>query len=110
MSSLLLSTKLCTTSGTFDVRQISDDARRDIPTTASSMPNLGGDIGLLVNWWATIDFLPWRFERQPCIMCCVTFVNDDEHEELMTRKVTPPQTRFGDCYDSVRVEQINKRF
>jgi kynurenine formamidase len=69
---------------------------------------LGGDIDLLLNRRMTIGFFPWRFvDGESCIGRCVAMVDDDEYEELMSRKAELPQTRFGDCYDMAHVKQLN---
>ncbi len=47
-------------------------------------------------------------DGESCIGRCVALVDDDEYEELMTRKAELPQTRFGDYYDPEHVERINR--
>ena len=69
---------------------------------------LGGDIDLLCNRRTTVGFFPWRFvDGESCIGRCVAMVDDDEYEELMSRKAGMPKTKFGDAYDPAHVEQIN---
>jgi arylformamidase len=69
---------------------------------------IGGDIDLLANRRTTIGFFPWRFvDGESCIGRCVAFVDDDEYENLMSRKDELPQSRFGDCYDPQHVDSIN---
>jgi hypothetical protein len=69
---------------------------------------LGGEIDLLVNRRTTVGFFPWRFvDGESSIGRCVAMVDDDEYEELMSRKAGMPKTKFGDAYDPAHVEQIN---
>jgi arylformamidase len=69
---------------------------------------LGGEIDLLCNQRAMIGFFPWRFvDGESSIGRCVAMVDDDQYEEMMSRKAELPETRFGDCYDPKHVEQIN---
>jgi len=70
---------------------------------------LGGELDLLVNRRTTIGFFPWRFvDGESCIGRCVAFVEDDDYEDLMTRKAKLPTTRFGDAFDPEHVERIDK--
>src|SRR5512136_2707821 len=70
---------------------------------------LGGDIDLLCNQRTTIGFFPWRFvDGESCIGRCVALVDDAEYTELMARKEAMRKTRFGDCYEPVHVEQLNR--
>jgi hypothetical protein len=36
-------------------------------------------------------------------------VPDEEYEELMAKKATMPQTKYGDCYDPTHVERLGGR-
>ena len=38
----------------------------------------------------------------------MAFVDDAEYDELMACKAGMPKTRFGDGYDPVHVERINR--
>ncbi|MEJ5201547.1 MAG: cyclase family protein, partial [Anaerolineales bacterium] len=56
-----------------------------------------------------VGFFPWRFvDGESSIGRAVAFVDDDEYEKLMEKKAKMPKTRFGDAYDPVHVERINK--
>jgi kynurenine formamidase len=69
----------------------------------------GGEIDLLLNRRVTVGFFPWRFvDGESSIGRAVAFVDDDEYEKLMEKKAKMPKTRFGDAYDPVHVERINK--
>jgi arylformamidase len=71
--------------------------------------SVGGEIDLLCNRRTTIGFFPWRFvDGESSIGRCVAMVDDDEYEELMTRRAELPKTRFGDCYDPGHVESISR--
>ena len=70
---------------------------------------IGGEIDLLLNQRATIGFFPWRFvDGEASIGRCVAFVDDDRYEELMAKKASLPQTKFGDAYDPAHVERLNE--
>jgi hypothetical protein len=70
---------------------------------------IGGDIDLIVNRRVQIGFFPWRFvDGESSIGRCVAIVDDDEYDELMARKSDLPKTRFGDAYDPMHVESLNK--
>jgi kynurenine formamidase len=69
----------------------------------------GGELDLLLNRRVQIGFFPWRFvDGESCIGRAVAFVDDQEYEELMTLKATMPTTKFGDAYNPVHVDQLNK--
>ncbi len=70
---------------------------------------IGGEIDLLLNQRATIGFFPWRFvDGEASIGRCVAFVDDDRYEELMAKKASLPQTKFGDAYTPAHVERLNE--
>ncbi len=69
---------------------------------------LGGEIDLLLNRRVQVGFFPWRFvDGESSIGRCVAFVDDDEYEELMAKKMTMAHTKFGDAYEPQHVEHIN---
>lgn len=71
---------------------------------------IGGDLDLLLNRRAEVGFFPWRFvDGESCIGRCVAFVEDDEYDELMTKKAAMPQTKFGDAYNPAHVESLNNQ-
>jgi hypothetical protein len=52
---------------------------------------------------------PWRFvDGESCIARCVAMVEDIEYEALMAKKASMPKTKFGDIFNPVHVESINK--
>jgi arylformamidase len=68
---------------------------------------IGGELDLLVNRRVQVGFFPWRFvDGESSIGRCVAFVEDDEYDELMARKVALPTTKFGDAYDPAHVENL----
>ena len=70
---------------------------------------LGGEIDLLLNRRVTIGMFPWRFvDGESSIGRCVAMVDDAEYEQLMAKKASLPKTKFGDAYNPVHVESINK--
>jgi kynurenine formamidase len=70
---------------------------------------IGGEIDLLLNQRATLGFFPWRFvDGEASIGRCVAFVDDDRYEELMAKKASLPQTKFGDAYNPAHVERLNE--
>lgn len=69
----------------------------------------GGELDLLLNRRVQIGFFPWRFvDGESCIGRAVAFVDDEEYEQLMIQKSTMPTTKFGDAYNPVHVDQLNK--
>jgi hypothetical protein len=38
----------------------------------------------------------------------VAMVEDAEYESLMTKKASMPKTKFGDAFEPVHVESLNK--
>jgi arylformamidase len=69
----------------------------------------GGELDLLLNRRVKVGFFPWRFvDGESCIGRAVAFVEDDEYEQLMTKKETMAKTKFGDAFDPKHVESINK--
>jgi hypothetical protein len=59
---------------------------------------VGGDIDLLLNRRVQIGCFPWRFvDGEASIARIVAYVEDDEYEALMAKKVGMPKTRFGDA-------------
>lgn len=70
---------------------------------------IGGDIDLILNERVLIGFFPWRFvDGEASIGRCVAFVEDEKYELLMTKKDNMLKTKFGDAYDPLHVEMINK--
>lgn len=69
----------------------------------------GGEIDLLLNRRVTVGFFPWRFvDGEASIGRAVAFVDDKEYAELMKKKEGMPKTRFGDAYEPVHVERLNR--
>jgi hypothetical protein len=70
---------------------------------------LGGDLDLLLNRRVTVGIFPWRFvDGESCISRCVAMVDDAEYDALMAKKVALPKTKFGDAYNPVHIENLNK--
>jgi arylformamidase len=71
---------------------------------------IGGEIDLLVNRRVQVGFFPWRFvDGESCIGRCVAFVDDDEYAELLAKKASLPQTKFGDAFDPQHVENLKRQ-
>lgn len=70
---------------------------------------LGGEIDLLLNRRVQVGFFPWRFvDGESSIGRCVAILNDEDYAQLQTEKDKLPKTKFGDSYNPMHVEQINR--
>jgi arylformamidase len=69
----------------------------------------GGDIDLILNRRIQVGIFPWRFvDGESCISRAAAFVDDAEYEKLMAKKAKMPKSKFGDAYDPIHVERLNK--
>lgn len=69
----------------------------------------GGDLDLLLNQRVEIGFFPWRFvDGEASIGRAVAFVDDERYAQLEEVRASLPKTKFGDVYNPVHVEQINR--
>jgi arylformamidase len=70
---------------------------------------LGGEIDLIVNRRVQVGFFPWRFvDGESCIGRCVAILEDQEYADLIEKKAGMQKTKFGDAFDPLHVESINK--
>lgn len=71
---------------------------------------IGGEIDLLLNRRVQIGFFPWRFvDGESSIGRCVAFLDDDVYDEMMAEREQLPKTKFGDAYNPVHVENLNRQ-
>jgi arylformamidase len=70
---------------------------------------VGGDLDLILNRRVQIGIFPWRFvDGESSISRCVAFLSDEDYEAAMQVKAGLPKTKFGDAYNPLHVEQLNK--
>jgi arylformamidase len=70
---------------------------------------IGGELDLILNQRVQVGIFPWRFvDGESSIARCTAFLSDEQYAAAMKIKAELPKTKFGDAYNPLHVERLNK--